>query len=76
MTKHSRYNQYKFYCFFISYKKKNEVKQHNYLQIVQLNFHSSTYTDNPYLTQCLSIHGLAHIYMLAPTIRHPWTSLN
>ena len=53
-----------------------KVKQHYYLQIVQLDFHSSTYTYNPYLTQFLSIHGLVHLCMFAPSRRHPWTSAN
>lgn len=31
------------------YYKINEVKQHGYLQIVQLTFDTPTYTHNPYL---------------------------
>ena len=48
-----------------------EVKQYRYLQNPQLFFDTPTYNDNPFLTQCQSIHLMVPLCMLTYVWWHP-----
>ena len=62
-------------CCYINYKIR-EVKQHSYLQTIQLTIDTPTYMHNPYVIQCQSNVRNSFLYMLALVRKHQWMVIN